>query len=68
MIYLGFPSGSEVKASACNAGDPGLIPVLGRSLEEENGNPLHDSCLGNPMDLEETSGYSPWGCKKLNTT
>ena len=53
------------KESACHVG---LIPGLGRSLEKENGNPFHDSCLGNPMDLEETSGYSPWGCKKLNTT
>ena len=31
----GFPSGSEVKASAWNPGDPGLIPELGRSLEKE---------------------------------
>ena len=50
MIYLGFPSGSEVKASACNAGDPGLIPVLGRSPGEGQGNPLQYSYLENPMD------------------
>ena len=47
---LGFPGGSEVKASAGNAGDLGLIPVSGRSLGEGNGNPLQYSCLGNPMD------------------
>ena len=46
----GFPGGSGGKESACNAGDPGLIPGLGRSLGEENGNPLQGSCLGNPMD------------------
>ena len=42
--------GSEVKASACNAGDPGSIPGSGRSPGEGNGNPLQYSCLGNPMD------------------
>ena len=36
--------------SACNAGDPGLIPGLGRSSGEGNGNPLQYSCLENPMD------------------
>ena len=42
--------GSEVKASACKAGDPGLIPGLGRSPGEGNGNPVQYSCLENPMD------------------
>ena len=36
--------------SACNAGDPGSIPRLGRSPGEGNGNPLQSSCLENPMD------------------
>ena len=44
------PGGSEVKASACNAGDMGSIPRLGRSPGEGNGNPLQYSCLKNPMD------------------
>ena len=48
--YWGFPTGSEVKASACNAGDLGSIPGLGRSPEEGNGNPLQYSCLENPID------------------
>ena len=39
-----------VKASAYNVGDLGLIPGLGRSFGEGNGNPLQDSCLENPMD------------------
>ena len=47
---LDFPGGSEVKASAWNAGDPGLIPGLGRSSGEGNGNPLQYSCLANPME------------------
>ena len=46
----GFPGGSEVKASACNAGDVGSIPGLGRSPGKENGNPLQYSCLENPVD------------------
>ena len=47
---MGFPGGSEDKASACNAGDPGSIPGLGRSPGEGNGNPLQYSCLENPME------------------
>ena len=38
--FLGFPSGSDGKESAFNAGDPGLIPWLGRLPGEGNGNPL----------------------------
>ena len=47
---MGFPGGSEVKASACNAGELGSIPGSGRSPGEGNGNPLQYSCLENPMD------------------
>ena len=39
-----------VKESACNAGDPGSTPGLGKSPGEGNGNPLQYSCLENPMD------------------
>ena len=50
-MYLGgFLGGSEVKTYACNAADIGSIPELGRSPGEGNGNPLHYSCLENPMD------------------
>ena len=49
-ILKGFPGGSVGKESACNAGDLGLIPGLGRSPGEGNGNPLQYSCLENPMD------------------
>ena len=48
FVIWGFPGGSEVKASACNAGDS--IPESGRSPGEGNGNPLQYSCLENPMD------------------
>ena len=50
VIHVGFPGGSDGKASACNAGDPGLIPGSGRSPGEGNGNPLQYSCLENFMD------------------
>ena len=46
----GFPGGSVDKELACSAGDPGLIPGLGRSPGEGNGDPLQYSCLKNPMD------------------
>ena len=45
-----FPGDSDGKQSACNAGDPGSIPGLGRSPAEGNDNPLQYSCLENPMD------------------
>ena len=47
---MGFPGGSEVKASASNVGDPGSIPGSGRSPREGNGTPLQYSCLESPMD------------------
>ena len=47
---LGFPGGSDSKESACNVGDPGLIPGLGRSPGDGNGNPLQYSHLENSMD------------------
>ena len=50
---MGFPGGSVVKNPAANAGDTrdmGLIPELGRSPGEGNGNPLQYSRLENPMD------------------
>ena len=50
LITIEYPGGSEGKAPACNAGDPGSIPGLGSSPGEGNGNPLQYSCLENPMD------------------
>ena len=49
-VFLGFPSGSDSKGSACNVGDLGLIPGSERSPEEGNGNPFQYSCLENPVD------------------
>ena len=50
----GLPGGSDSKESACNAGDLGLIPGLGRSPGEVKGYPLQDSDLENSMDCMVT--------------
>ena len=65
--FIGFPSGSEGKASAHNAGDLGLIPGSGRSPGEENGNPLQYSCLGNPMGREAWQAAVCGVMKELDT-
>ena len=56
----GLPGGSMVKNLSTNAGDMGSIPRPGISPGEGNGNPLHFSSLGNPMDRQKgLVGYSP---------
>ena len=45
-----LPGGLNSKESACNAGDLGSIPRLGRSPREGNGNPLQYACLENSID------------------
>ena len=52
-VPVGFPGGSEVKASACNAEDLGSTPGSGRFCGEGNGNPLQYSCLENLMDRRD---------------
>ena len=64
----GFPGGSEDKASACNAGELGSIPELGRSPKEGNGNPLQYSLSGESHGQRSLSGYSPRGRKESDTT
>ena len=59
-LYLGFPGSSE--DSACNAGNPGLIPGLGRSSREGNGNSLQYSCQKS-CGQRSLVGYSPWSRK-----
>ena len=51
-MSVGFPYSSVGKESACNAGDLGSIPRLGRSPEEGNDNPLQYSCLENSKHRE----------------
>ena len=50
LVPVIFLHSSVGKEAVCNAGDPGLIPGLGRSHGEGDGNPLQYSCLENPMD------------------
>ena len=61
---MGFPGSSAGKELACNAGDLGSIPGLGRSSGRGYGNPLKYSCLNNPHGQRSLVGYSPWGCKE----
>ena len=64
----GLPWRLTGKESACNAGDPGSIPGLGKSLGEGNGNPLQYSCLGNPMDRGAWRATVHGFVKELDTT
>ena len=63
-----FPGGSDGKESACNAGDLGSIPGLGRSPGGGHGSPLQYSCLENPHGQRRLAGYSPWGRKESDMT
>ena len=63
---MGFPCSSAGKESACNVGDLGLIPELGRSPGEGKGYPLQYSGLEIPMDWRVH--YSPWGHKESDMT
>ena len=64
----GFPGSSAGKEFACNAGDLGSIPGLGKSPGRGHGNPLQYFCLENPHGQRSLAGYSPWDCKELDTT
>ena len=59
---LGLPCGSAGKESACNVGDLGSVPGLGKSPGEGKGYPLHYSDLENFMDC-----FCLWGCAELDT-
>ena len=59
---LGFPGGSDSKESACNVGDLGSIPGLGRSLGGGYGNSQY-SCLENPCGQRNLAG-----CRESDTT
>ena len=65
LIHL---RGSAGKESACNAGDLGSIPELGRSPGGGHGKPPQYSCLENPHGQRSLAGYSPWGRKESDTT
>ena len=68
MICVHVPGGSDGKAPAGNAGDPGSIPGLGRSPGEGNGNPLQHSCLEKSHGWRRLIGYSPGDRKESYMT
>ena len=65
---MGFCAGSDGKECACNVGDLGSIPELGRSPGGGHGNPLQYSCLENPHGQRNLESYSPWARKESDTT
>ena len=64
MLILGFPGGPVSKESACNVGDLGLIPWLGRSPGGGQGNPPQYSCLENVPWIEEPGGLQSMGSQR----
>ena len=60
---ISFPGGSNGKVSACIAGDPGLIPGLGRSIGKENSYPPQYSYLEDPMNRGAWQATRPWDCR-----
>ena len=64
-ILLGFPGSAVVKNLPADATDLGLIPELGRSPGEGNGNPPQYSLPGESHGQRSLAGYSPWGHKEL---
>ena len=61
-LKCSFSDGSDIKESACNAGEPGLFPGLGKSSGEGNGYPFQYS------RQRSLAGHSSWGCKELDMT
>ena len=67
-VMPGFPGSSAGKEFACNVGDLGSIPELGRSPAGGHGNPLQDSCLENPHGQRSLECCSWWGRKESDMT
>ena len=68
---MGFPDDAVIKNLPANAGDArnmGSIPGSGRSPGDGDDNPLQCSCLKKPHEQRSLVGYSPQGCKELDTT
>ena len=68
LVYTIIKKFQYKNKSACNDGHLSLIPGLGRSPGGGHGNTLQYSCLENPHGQRSLVGYSPWGCKELDTT
>ena len=68
VAHIGFPGGSDCKESACNARDWGLIPGLGRSPGEGNGNPLPEFWPGESPWTEEPGSLQSTGSQRIGHT
>ena len=68
VSFRGFPGGSEVKASARNAGDMGSIPGSGRFPWRRKWQPTPVFLSGESHGRRSLVGYSPWGHKESDTT
>ena len=66
--FGGYPGGSVIKNLPANAGDSGSVPGSRRAPGGGHGNPLQDSCLGNPTDRGAWRRYSPWSRKDSDMT
>ena len=64
----GFPGGSGSKESARNAGDPSLIPWVGKIPWRREWQPSPVFLPGEFHGQRSLAGYSPWGCKVSDTT
>ena len=62
-MLWGFPGSSAGKESACNAGDPDLIPGSETSPGGGHGNSLQSSCLDRSQGPRRLAGYRPWVIK-----
>ena len=63
-LLWGFPGSSAGKESACNAGDLGSIPGLGKFPGGGHSNSRLYSCLENPHGQSRLVGYNPWSCRE----
>ena len=68
LCILGFPGGSDSKASVCNAGDRGSIPGLGRFPWRRKWQPTPVFLPGKSHGPQSLVGYSPWGRKESDPT
>ena len=67
-LHIGFPGGSVIKESPCNAGDLGSVPGSGRHPRGGNGNPLQHSGQENSINREAWQATVHGGCKGSDAT
>ena len=67
-MSMGLPGGSDAKESACNVGDLGLIPGLGRFPWRRGWQPTPVFLPGESHGQRSLAGYSPWGRKHMDMT